>query len=519
MRELLGEARGGDRVVRFVEGLLTHSKGEWAGRPFQLLPFQREIVRGLYGTVSPEGLRQYRQGLIFMPRKGGKTTLAAGLGLYETFCGGPGARVVVAANSRDQASLLFGTAADAVEASPILRERCWLSRATKRIVDKPTRSEFRAVSADAGTNHGLDLTCWIYDELHAAPNRELFDTLATSTGARRESLGLVISTAGYNRETSILGEVYSHAKRVLADPSIDPSFFARIFEAPEGAPWDDEATWHACNPALGHFRDLTEMRVMAERARQVPALQAAFRRLYLNQWTESENAWLDMGAWEECGDDVAYDELRGKTCYGGLDLSATTDLTAFELLFPIGDRIYRRGMAWLPKEGLRERELNDRVPYARWAQEGRLELTPGPVVDHEFVTARIVEWSRRYRIERITFDRWGAETVRQRLHSEGLQTVPFGQGFASMSAPTKELQSAILTRRLAHGGCPLLRWQAGCSTVSSDPAGNIKIVKPDRLRHTKRVDSIVAMVMAMDGVMRCAGSSLGAMLLDPILVG
>lgn len=139
----------------------------------------------------------------------------------------------------------------------------------------------------------------------------------------------------------------------------------------------------------------------------------------------------------------------------------------------------------------------------------------GPVVDHDFVTARIVEWSRRYRIERITFDRWGAETVRQRLHSEGIQTVPFGQGFAPMSAPTKELQCAILTPRRTHGGCPLLRWQASCCTVSSDPAGNIKIVKPDL--HAKRVDSMVALVMAMDGVMRCAGSSVETMLREPII--
>lgn len=516
LAELLGNSTGADRAIRFIEHL-THSKGEYAGRPFLLLPFQREIVSALYGTRTPEGLRQYRTALLFQPRKSGKSTLSAALGLKETFDGGPGARVVVAANSREQASLLFSSAADAVEASPILAPRAWLSRATKRLVDRHTKSELKVIAADAGRAHGMDLTAWVYDELHEAPNRELYDVLATSTGARRESLGIVISTAGFDRDTSILGELYQHAKRVLADPSIDPHFYPYILEAPEGAPWDDEATWHACNPALGAFRDLTEMRIAAERAKQIPAQRAAFERLYLNRWSEAEHVWLDMSAWDRCGDDIADSELKYATGYAGLDLSSNRDLTAFVIAFPFRGRVYVRSFAWLPDENLIERERNDRVPYRMWADAGRTELTPGPVIDHDRVTARVIEICKRYRVRRIAFDRWGAASISQKLAAAGLEVVPFGQGFGAMSAPTKALESAVLSKTLAHGGCPLLRWQASCATVASDAAGNIKLVKPDRMKHTRRIDSMVALAMAFDGVLRFGGLNTSAMFSDPII--
>lgn len=301
LQAILGDAVRSQRVLGFFRRVLVHGKGEWAGRPFEPLPFQEEIIRGIYDPVTAAGLRRIRNGLLFLPRKNGKTSLAAGLGLYETFSGGLGARVVCAANSRDQASELFSVAADFVQASEVLKARSVISRAQKRITDRPTRSTFRAISADVSTAHGFDLTCWIYDELHAAPDRELFDVLSTSTGARAEALGLVISTAGFDQEHSILGELYSHAKRWLADPSIDASFYAAIYEAGENDAWDDERTWHRANPALGVFRNLEEMRIAAERGRQIPAQVAAFRRLYLNGWTQAENPWLDLAAWNECG--------------------------------------------------------------------------------------------------------------------------------------------------------------------------------------------------------------------------
>ncbi len=512
LEEILAGTRGADRVLSFFRRVLRHGKGEWAGKPFEVLPYQEDSIRGMFHP----GIRN---ALLFWPRKQGKSETCAGLGLSGTFCGEMGGQVVVAANSRDQAALLFNTAADMVEASDILRARAVVSRAQKRITDKATRSTFRAISADAGTNHGLDLSMWIYDELHAAPNRELYDVLATSTGARTHPLGVVISTAGFDKQ-SVLGELYDHAKRCLSDPSLDPSFYASIFEADETDPWDEEATWYKANPALGIFRSIEEMRDLAARAKQIPSLQDAFRRLYLNQWTASERTWLDMAAWDTCGDNITDAELEGVPCCGGLDLSSTTDLTAFVLAFPYNGRLYIRHWAWIPSDGLRERELRDRVPYRRWAAEGRITLTPGNVVDYDFIVHKVIEQAQRFNVQRVNFDRWGAAQVVQQLQNAGIEVIQMGQGYASMNAPCKELEKAVLAGTLAHGGCPLLRWQASCCSIAADPAGNIKICKPDRMKHSKRVDSIVSLAMALDGVMRTAeGGDLSDFLTNPLVLG
>lgn len=515
--EVLGDATGGERVIRFLR-LLKHSKGEWAGQPFEPLPFQQEIIHAIFDPLTEAGVRRIRNGLVFIPRKCGKTTLAAGLGAYMLFCDEPGGQVVCAANSRDQASLLFNEAANLIESSEVLKERAVVSRATKRITDKVTRSTFRAISADAPTAHGLDLTCWIYDELHGAPNRELYDTLATATGARRQPLGLVISTAGFDK-LSILGEVYEHAKRVAADPSLDPSFYSFIAEASDTDAWDDPATWRKANPALGVFRNAEEIALAAQAAKASPGKVESFRRLYLNIWTAAEQAWLDMAAWDACSGDVPDFDLEGAECYAGLDLSATTDLTAFVMVFPRDDgRLCIRHRAWLPAEGILDRERRDRVPYRRWADEGRIEFTPGAVIDQKFIIDRVKQWAERYDIRRVNFDRWGSALVVSELQDAGIAVVQMGQGYSSMSAATKELEAAVLSQRLAHGGCPLLRWQASGATIASDPAGNCKIVKPDRMRHTRRVDSLVALAMALDGVLRCHSSAaIDRFLEDPVV--
>lgn len=507
LETLLGDLRGGDRVIRFIEGALRHVKGEWAGKPFKLCGFQKELIHGIYDPVKEDGFRRVRNALGFFPRKQGKTTVAAGLAVYELFCGGMGARVVCAANSRDQASELFTAAADATAGSPILEGRHVISRARKTIADKATGSTFKVISADARTAHGGDLTCWIYDELHGAPDRELYDVLSTSTGARREALGLVISTAGFDKENSILGEVYQHAKRWQADHSIDPGFYAYISEGDPDRAWDDEEHWKLANPAWGEFRQADEMRDLANKARQVPGLVDAFRRLYLNIWTESESGWLDMDVWDKCNAGMPDVELEGAACYGGLDLSDTSDLTAFVLLFQVGDRVYVKHWVWIPADGIHDKELRDRVPYREWAKDGLVELIPGPSIDEGFVAAKIAELRGRFKIERIHFDRWGSKSLVKTLDDLGLTMVDMGQGFGSMSAPTKFLQDLILRKRLAHGGCKLLRWQASCAAIDTDPAGNIKIVKTDKKRHRRRIDSMVAMAMATDALMRCEPTS------------
>jgi phage terminase large subunit-like protein len=400
VRDTLGSLSGSARVLAFFRTFLRHSNGEFRGHRFEPLPFQQEIIRSIFDPTMPGGRRKIREALLMIPRKGGKTTLSAGLALHALYDGEQRGQVVVAANSRDQASLLFNSAADAVEQDPVLRARSIVSRSAKRITDRVTLSTLRALSAESGTAHGLDLTCWIYDELHAATNDELLNVLRTSVGARREPLGIVISTAGFDLE-SPLGHLYEHAKRWESDPSIDPYFHASIFEASSTDAWDDPATWHKANPALGSFRSLEEMEIAANRARQVPSQQDAFKRLYLNVWTSQESSWLDMAAWDACAASLPDEMLHGKTAFFGLDLSSHIDLTALVAIIPAGDKLLVRNWNWIPAEGILEREQRDRVPYRRWVAEGRIETCPGNAIDLAFVTARVKAIARSFNVARI----------------------------------------------------------------------------------------------------------------------
>ena len=286
------------RAVRLINQL-THTKGPSAGSAFNLRPWQTKIVKQLFKTRK-DGLRQYRTLLLMLPRKNGKSELAAALAIYFLlFDGETGAEVYSAAADRDQAALVFNVAAQMIRNDPELSAQCEIIESQKRIVHRKSGSFYRAISAEAYSKHGFNASVVIYDELHAAPNRELWDVLATSQGARAQPLMIAITTAGYDRH-SILWELYTHGKRVLETPSLDPTFLPILYEAPIDADWRDEKVWKQANPALGDFRSLEEMRTMAARAKEIPAQENTFRRLYLNQWTEQASRWISMPAWDAC---------------------------------------------------------------------------------------------------------------------------------------------------------------------------------------------------------------------------
>jgi phage terminase large subunit-like protein len=514
VQDALAGLSGSERVLAFFRTFLRHTHGELRGKPFDPLPFQVDFIRAVYDPTLPDGRRRVREALLMLPRKNGKSALCAGLALYHTFAGEWGGQIIAAANSREQAGLIFTAAADMLDLSPVLRSRALVSRAVKRITDRVSHSVCRAISAEAGTAHGLNCSLWLFDELHMAKNSDLLDALRTSVGARREPLGIVISTAGYDK-LSPLGILYDHGKRWLDDPSIDPSFSATIYEAGEDDAWDDPATWQKANPAAGAFRSLEELATAAQRAKQIPSEQDAFKRYYLNQWTAQESSWLDMAAWDACAAKRDDATLLGLEAHFGLDLSAVADLTALTALIPVDGKTVLRAWAWIPADGIREREDRERVPYRKWIEDGLIETCPGSAIDHDFITDRVIAICGQYQTMRVSFDRWGSTAVSQRLTDAGLAMVPLGQGFASLSAPTKALQTAILRNELEHDGSPLLRWQAANCTVIADNAGNIKPVKADRLRHRKHIDSIVAAAMAMDGIMR-KGPNIDDFLNNPI---
>ncbi len=286
------------RAIRLINQL-SHTKGPFAEQTFDLRPWQRKILNALFKTRR-DGLRQYRTCLLMLPRKNGKSELAAALAIYFLlFDGEIGAEVYSAAADKDQAALVFNVAAQMIRNDPELLADCEIIDSQKRIVHRKSGSFYRAISAEAYSKHGFNASVVIYDELHAAPNRELWDVLSTSQGARAQPLMIAITTAGYDRH-SILWELYAHAKKVAENPALDPTFLPLLFEAPAEADWTNEKVWKACNPALGDFRSLEEMRTLAARAREIPAQENTFRRLYLNQWTEQASRWIQMATWDSC---------------------------------------------------------------------------------------------------------------------------------------------------------------------------------------------------------------------------
>jgi phage terminase large subunit-like protein len=501
-----------DDAVRFFERRLTHTKGEFAKKPFVLEPWQERIVRDLYGTVDASGNRVYNTAYIEIPKKNGKSELGAGVALAGLLLDEePGAEVYSAAATRDQASIVFRVAAQMVRNDPVLNSLCRIIDSSKTIYVKDDPSSFyRAISADAGVQDGINPHIVVFDELHRQKRRDLWDIFRYGSPTRRQPLLFSITTAGVTGESPVCEEQHDYARRLIDGTFKDPSYYACIyglgmdedwtFEGAPAFPGSPATGWYKANPALGSFLPVERIRQECQAALEMPTQQNSFRRFRLNQWVGQETRFLPMEAWRNCGVATApeeLEELAGCECYGGLDLSTTRDLTAFVLMIPKDDLVYLIPHIFLPEEGLHERARKDNVPYDLWASQGFVHLTPGNQVDYGFVRKTIVEQAGVYRIREIGFDRWNAAQIVQQLMDDGLTMVPIGQGFQTMNAPTAELLALVRDGRLRHGGNPVLTWMADCMTVKQDPAGNIKPVKPDRMKNSKRIDGLVAAINAL----------------------
>lgn len=484
------EDAAGDALDFFP--FLTHSKGVWAGEPFELAPWQAFLVGSLFGWMRADGLRRFRTAYVEVPRKNGKSTLWAGIGLFLLVADGEqGAEVYTAATKRDQARIVHAEAVRMVKKSPFLRRMVGSVRDNLHV--EATASKYEPLGADADTLDGLNPHGMVIDELHAHRNRRMWDVLDTATGSRAQPVLAAITTAGFDRET-VCWEQHDYAQRILRGVLEDDSYFAFISAADEGDDWREPLTWQKANPNLGISVRLDDLERKALQAASLPGKQNAFRRLHLNEWTQQEDRWLDLEAWNACDGAVDLDELEGQRCYGGLDLATTTDITAFILVFPPAEEggvVCFWPWLWVPEENARA--VNGEL-YEPWIRDGWIHTTAGDVLDHDFVCATIEELSERFCIEEIAFDRWGAQSVSNRLLGAGLDMVQFGQGFASMSAPTKELERMVLSRRLAHGGHPVMRWMADNVVVEQDAAGNLK---PNKKKARDKIDGIVALIMAI----------------------
>ena len=409
-----------DYAVAFIESL-CHTKGTWAGKPFKLIDWQERIVRDIFGILKPNGYRQFTTGYTEIPKKMGKSELAAAIALLLT-CGDGEERAEVygCAADRQQAGIVFEVAADMVRMCPALAKRVKLLASTKRMVYLPTNSFYQVLSAEAYSKHGFNIHGVVFDELHTQPNRKLFDVMTKGSGdARMQPLYFLITTAGTDTH-SICYETHQKAVDILEGRKLDPTFYPVIYGAKDDDDWTDPEVWKKANPSLGITVGIDKVEAACESAKQNPAEENSFRQLRLNQWVKQAVRWMPMRTWDENGVFVPPESLEGRPCFAGLDLSSTTDMTAFVLVFPPVDdsadnedsKYIVQPYFWVPEQTLDLRVRRDHVPYDVWEHDGYIQTTEGNVVHYGFIEQFIEELGKKYDIREIAFDRWRTEPKR-----------------------------------------------------------------------------------------------------------
>jgi len=487
-------------VIDFISSQMRYIEGRFAGKPFEPLPWQQALLGCLFGWIDPATrLRRYREMMLYLPRKNGKSCLSAAILNYVLFCDGEsGAQCLVAAADRDQATIVFRHANGMIARNEGLAGLCKVYASQRSI--EYEGSYARVLTSEASSKHGFSAHLVIVDELHAQPNRDLVDVLTSSVSARTQPIVIYISTADYDRP-SVCNTKLDYAIKVRDGIIDDNRFLPVLYMSGKDDDWTSEEVWAAANPGLGDIKSLEYMRQECAKAKAEPSYQATFRRLELNQVTPTSSVWLDMADWDKCVvPPVSDDDLRGVPCWGGLDLSASCDLTALVLCWPnlqcLGGRTLVRAWHWIPEDVALKKEKNDRVPYGDWERAGHVEFTPGNVTDYEYIRRLLRDTIlQKYVLKDIGADPWNASQLLTQLQSQdGITVVSFRQGFYSMSSPTKALERLVVGGTLAVESNSLLRWEVSNTVVDMDAAGNIKPAK-DKAR--QRIDGVVAMVMAI----------------------
>lgn len=503
------------RAIEFFHEMLTHAEGELAGTPFLLGDWQKAYIGNLFGWMRSDGTRRYRESMLFVPRKNGKTPLVAGICLFVLVCDGEtGAQIYSAAADKEQAALLFRQAAGMVRNNAELDAdqggivQVYGGMTRRSLVYESRMSAYRALSSDAKTKHGLTPSLAAIDEEHALPDRELVDTLSTGMASknRKNPLLIHVTTSDYDRP-SICNEKHEYACKVRDGETGDLYFLPAIWEADRDADWTLESVWEKANPNLDVSVSREYLRAECEKAKTNPALENTFRRLHLNQKTTTDVRWMPLREWDESSGggvhnparwrEITTQALKGEPCVLGLDLSQKIDITALVAVFPPhGSRDWWCVLPWfwVPGDNARKRERADRVPYAAWAREGFVEMTGGNWVDYEPIKARVRACCDQFDVRELAYDPWGAEAIGQDLERDGMVICRVRQGVASLSEPMKEMYGQVLARKFYHGGNPVLRWMVGNTAAKIDDNGNIK---PDKAKSTERIDGVSATITAM----------------------
>lgn len=498
------DEKAADAAAGFFPRHLTFTAGEWAGRPFVLEGWQEhDIIRPLFGWKRADGTRRYRRVIVWVPRKNGKTELAAGVALLALIGDGLlGGQVFSIAVSEDQARLVFTTAAQMVVNSQALSAK--LETLKTAIYCPELNAGFRYLTGKPRGKHGLKMSGLIGDEVHEWPDDQLYTFVHQSSASQRQPIEMLISTAGIS--SGYGWELWQECLAILADPMRDPETLVVVYAAGKEDDWTLPETWAKANPNLGVSVKIDYLRAECNRARELPRLENDFRRYHLNQWVEQSTRWISMPVWDENRletgwDDPAFeDRLVGRRCYGGLDLSTVSDMTALAYVFPpVGDERWAVLVRpFVPSDAIEVRSRRDRAPYDIWAQQNALVATPGNAVDYDWIFDQAQRDAERFDLACLAVDRWNAEWLVQKMREIGIEAMLFGQGYASLSAPTKQMERLLISRMLDHGGHPVARWCAGNVAVATDPAGNIK---PDKKKSTERIDVIAAIVNALGAAM------------------
>lgn len=480
-----------DKACRFFEKYLRHTKGKYAGSPFILEPWQREIVGRIFGTVNDDGTRQYQQVLVEIPRKNGKSEMGAGVALKLLLADAePSAEVYSAAADREQAALVYDVAAQMVRMNRDLGRRCKITDSKRNIAVPKTASKYRVVSADGGRQHGLNPSGVIFDEIHVQRNRRLWDALSMGSDTREQPLIFAPTTAGVPDEAPVWWDLHEYARQCREGLFDDKSFLSVHYGAETTDDYDDPAVWKKANPALGSFLSLEKFRQAWQRARRIASEWNEFLRYRLNVPTQTADRWLSLQQWDACKGEVDWEAMRGAECYAAVDLSTRRDITALVLAFRSeAGKIRYLPHFWLPSENVPTR-------LKPWVQAGLIETVQGNAIDYQAVRTRVNEMAKKYDLRTLAFDPWNANQIGQDLMGDGINVVEMRFGIRSMTGPSKEFESLIADGRVEHDGNPVLRWMADCVSIRSDSNGNIMPVKPDRLKSEKRIDGIVAAVMA-----------------------
>lgn len=485
----------GEKPVNFIQKL-KHTKDKWAGMPLLLEPWQMFILFNIYGWKKSNGKRRFRTAYVEVARKSGKTAMAAGVALYGLYAEQiPRAEVYSIATTKDQAKLCFNDA-KAIVNTTTLNKRLNVYRDS--ITYDALGSYFKAVSSDYGVHDGYSPSTVIVDEYHAHKDNGMLDVMQSGQAAREEPLNFIITTAGFNKNYPCYA-FRKNAKNVINGITDDDSLFAIIFEMDEGDEWTDPKNWGKANPNLGVSVDVDYLAQQVKDAQNRPEAVTNVKTKNLNMWVDAETTWIVDEKWMESSlTDNAEDIPEGLRCWGGLDLSNTSDITAFVLLFKDEERIYLKPYFWIPEATYREKIRKENIFYAEWVQKGYVRTTPGDVVDYDFIRADIDVIAEKYHILSIAYDRWNSSQMVINMQNDGYEMSPFGQGYGSMSTPTKEFEKMVLTRKLEHFRNPVLRWMMASVALQMDPSGNIK---PDKRKSSQKIDGVVASIMALGEMM------------------